>query len=479
LGIEWKDDMTTSAKGKVKGEGRIISLNDKFGFLGAQGIKSKVLIIPSSLKADPPFPKLSDVLEVDDIVYFEAVEQPERNGAKYVAVDGSVKVKQRGKDVMYEGEGKIVQLDKNRGYFGFIEADIGNVFFNISAVRPSTNDVTKVLKVGQKVKFRCLPNSEQPNCKWRASLVVPMSKANEFMRHPPTHVHHHPQPLSVSKSATSATSNEDSGNGSRPKSTSFSDYGSSPASPLMFNTAVEPPNGQSTNGFRSHIRSISPVGSNTSGFLDETHRYNIHNSSDMWGSTARSPPTRPTGSVSDGDMVNEFQLPSSTPSDKCINASAMWDTFLQQQQALLHPWYAEGRENFYITNTTANNGHNFNLANNFMNDNVSTGSPMLTPSTLFNDSSDFLFDGITRMNGHVGHHSPPTHSAAPHLLNNSNRSNSVSDPYSLNASIDDGSNADGTGRPYESICRQMVKLAHELNGWKDDGCPFCCNNKLY
>lgn len=139
--------MTTSAKGKVKGEGRIISLNDKFGFLGAQGIKSKVFIIPSSLKADPPFPKLSDVLEVDDIVYFEAVEQPERNGAKYVAVDGSVKVKQRGKDVMYEGEGKIVQLDKNRGYFGFIEADIGNVFFNISAVRPSTNDVTKVLKV--------------------------------------------------------------------------------------------------------------------------------------------------------------------------------------------------------------------------------------------------------------------------------------------------------------------------------------------
>lgn len=99
-----------------------------------------------------------------------------------LAVDGSVKLKQRGKDVMFEGEGKIVRLDIIRGCFGFIDsADVGSVFFNISAVRPSTTDVTKILKLGQKVKFRALPNLEQPNCKWRASIVCAVGKASEFL----------------------------------------------------------------------------------------------------------------------------------------------------------------------------------------------------------------------------------------------------------------------------------------------------------
>uniref|UniRef100_A0A915J5A6 Uncharacterized protein n=1 Tax=Romanomermis culicivorax TaxID=13658 RepID=A0A915J5A6_ROMCU len=173
---------TTSKNGRVKGEGRVISINAKYGFLAAQGINSKVFIIPSSLKMEAPFPSLTDELHIDDLVTFEANEQAERNGAKYLAVDGSVKLKQRGKDVMVEGEGKIVRLDLVRGCFGFIDSGkVGSVFFNIAAVRPSTTDVGKVLKMGQKVRFRALPNSEQPNCKWRASLVCASNKANEYL----------------------------------------------------------------------------------------------------------------------------------------------------------------------------------------------------------------------------------------------------------------------------------------------------------
>lgn len=75
---------TTVKGGKVKGEGRVISINAKYGFLAAQGINSKVFIIPSSLKLEAPFPPLTDELHVDDLVTFEAIEQAERNGARYL-----------------------------------------------------------------------------------------------------------------------------------------------------------------------------------------------------------------------------------------------------------------------------------------------------------------------------------------------------------------------------------------------------------
>jgi len=76
-------------EGRIKGEGRVISLNAKFGFLAAQGINSKVFIIPSSLKLAAPFPALTAELHLDDLVVFEAVEQPERNGAKYLGKSGT------------------------------------------------------------------------------------------------------------------------------------------------------------------------------------------------------------------------------------------------------------------------------------------------------------------------------------------------------------------------------------------------------
>jgi len=215
---------------------------------------------------------------------------------------------------------------------------------------------------------------------------------------------------------------------------------------------------QSTNVFRSHIRSISPIGSNS--FVDETNRYNLNN--DMWSS--RQPTTTTTtDSSSDGEMM--VQSPISDTTNRCsVNASAMWDTFLQQQQALLHPWYAEGRENFYITTTTSptqtqTNGHNnYSFTNNINNNNHDDQNKNLL------SSSDFFLETST----------PVTNSTtATPLLNNRSNINSVADAHLVN---DDQI---GDGRPYESICRQMIKLAHELNGWKDDGCPFCCNNKLY
>jgi hypothetical protein len=77
---------------------------------------------------------------------FEADAQEERNGSKWRAVDGSVRVVRHAEQVL--GEGIISKLDETNGQFGFIKSEIvGDVFFNASSVRPPTKDIAKVWNV--------------------------------------------------------------------------------------------------------------------------------------------------------------------------------------------------------------------------------------------------------------------------------------------------------------------------------------------
>lgn len=174
---------------RVTGEGRVVLVKDKVAFVSSQKLNGKALVTLSSLKTKPkerPPTALQQILEVNDIVTFEAVEKAELAGsAKYAAIDGTVKVKIRSKQNTFEGDGKILNLDPSRGCFGFVDSvDIGSVFFNVAVARPQTNDVHSVFKVGQRVKFRAVPNDGQTGSKWRATVVCPYGKAAEFMPKP-------------------------------------------------------------------------------------------------------------------------------------------------------------------------------------------------------------------------------------------------------------------------------------------------------
>lgn len=465
----------------------------------------------------------------------------------FLAVDGSVKLKQRGKDVMFEGDGKIVRLDVIRGCFGFIDsADVGSVFFNISAVRPSTTDVTKVLKLGQKVKFRALPNLEQPNCKWRASIVCAAGKASEFL-HAPV------RSLSMSTSTsigTPATSNGISSNQSsqivsssssvnhnnnhvvhrsgsadtRLKSSSFcsSSYASSEniavASSPEFNSSFndnfdmqhhhhqpivvgEYSSSSSNYIINSSAQDCSTPtttldSSSVTNGVTSTNGYdplivlNTNGSSGGGGSCNSKSAAAPTNSLYDTSMStastlklsstlnnqqqhcsfgvvgeslngglggmkgyqqkNQNNLLSSLSSSSSwpittsaaaggVDPAAMWDLYLEQQQKALtqnfNPFVEILPSSTVMTATTSS-------TSNFLNDfNKSSSSTSCTSSMhLHNnigDTENILLNGVDHKN-----------------LNSST---------SVNGGVVEEN----------SICRNMKKLAHELNGWRSDECAFC------
>lgn len=178
---------------KFKGEGRILTVvnsRSPYALVAAPGIHGKILITPASLMVDAEIPLSFEDLQTDDILKFEAQRLEsggEFHGAKFVAVHETVKLTKRAVDATVDGEGKILSLDCSKGCFGFIEtAEIGNVYFNVLAVRPKSVDVNKIFKIGQRVRFRASVNSSAgsagsaPTSKWRALIICPYNKASEF-----------------------------------------------------------------------------------------------------------------------------------------------------------------------------------------------------------------------------------------------------------------------------------------------------------
>lgn len=108
---------------------------------------------------DNPLPSLPDHLRHNDVCTFEAEAQAERNGSKWRAIDGSVKVIRQAETI--NGEGTITKLDETNGQFGFIRSPIGDVFFNASSVRPIAKSITTVLKAGQCVRFTAIKGAAQ------------------------------------------------------------------------------------------------------------------------------------------------------------------------------------------------------------------------------------------------------------------------------------------------------------------------------
>lgn len=147
---------------RITGEARVCTVGPKFAILSKPGLDGTIFVQPTSLTIacpDNPLPSLPDHLRHNDVCVFEAEAQAERNGSKWRAIDGSVKVIRQAETI--NGDGTITKLDETNGQFGFIRSPIGDVFFNASSVRPVAKNITTVLKAGQSVRFTAIKGAAQ------------------------------------------------------------------------------------------------------------------------------------------------------------------------------------------------------------------------------------------------------------------------------------------------------------------------------